>query len=144
VGGGDGFVFTLPVPEEQLPESCAQKLASLLRLYTGDFVPTKLLAGAMRAPGHITKEEFLELLQRQAAELEGDDLAWWSAHKVDPFTIQVGSSSHFAAARSGANLVVFFDDEDEFGHTIVGPGGEMHEPGLFGDLVDAVRGVRAL
>jgi hypothetical protein len=40
--------------------------------------------------------------------------------------------------------VVFFDDEDEFGHVIDQPGGLARDPGLYGDLVDAVRGVKKL
>jgi hypothetical protein len=98
----------------------------------------------MRAPEYITREKLLDLLQAQAADLGGEDLAWWSDHRVDPFVIKVGASHHFVAARSGENLLVFFDDEDEFGHAIEQPGGQAREPGLFGDLIDAVRGVRAL
>lgn len=98
----------------------------------------------MRAPEYITREELMNRLQTQAADLKGEDLAWWSAHRVDPFVIQVGGSPHFVAARSGENLLVFFDDEDEFGHAIEQTSGQAHTPGLFGDLVDAVRGVRAL
>jgi len=97
----------------------------------------------MMKPEFITLEELTEQLDSEGADLTGEDRAWWMSHRVEPFVVTGYGQSHYAVAVSGGRALIFFDDEDEFGMGVLGPGGKFDEMGLSGDLVDAVRGLAA-
>jgi hypothetical protein len=93
---------------------------------------------------YITREDLEERLREEMAELKGQDSAWWSEHRVEPFEVKCRGRKHFAVAVSGPHVLVFFDDEDEFGAAYLGPGASSVEGELYGDLVNANRGVGEL
>ncbi len=93
----------------------------------------------MSKPEFITLEELTAQLRREGPELTGADRAWWSAHRAEPFIVTGGGRAHYAVAVSGGRALIFFDDEDEFGMAVVGPGAKIEWMGLYGELVDAVR-----
>ena len=95
-------------------------------------------------PQHITLENLMELLRQEVCNLTVDDQVWWEAFSVTPFTVQHGSTKHFAVAVSGANIIFFADDEDELGLAkLAGSSQSITDYGLAGDLKDAVGIIRA-
>jgi hypothetical protein len=96
----------------------------------------------MNKPRFITREELDERLRKEELVLTGDDRAWWNQHRVEPFVVSDGDQVHFAVAVNGIHAVIFFDDEDEFGSATLGPSAAFEGMGLYGDLADAVRGLR--
>jgi hypothetical protein len=99
---------------------------------------------AQARPQYITREELEERLREEMAVLKGGDQAWWSEHRVEPFEVKGGGQTHFAVAVSVHHFLIFFDDEDEFGSGQITGGATFGDGQLYGDLVDAVRGIRAL
>lgn len=96
----------------------------------------------MSEPSFITLEELEDRLRQEEQIMTGDDLAWWSEHRVDPFHVIVGDRTHYAVAASVSCTLIFFDDEDEFGSANLRTGAELADIALYGDLVDAVRILR--
>jgi HEAT repeat protein len=88
------------------------------------------------SPG-ITREALDQRIRSEVVNLEGDDLAWWSAHRVEPFLLPRHGLSFYAVAVSGETTLVFFDDRDAFGRYAPEPW--SHSLKLYGDLADAVR-----
>jgi hypothetical protein len=76
--------------------------------------------------------------------LNGEDRDWWSAHEVEPFVVTSGDICCYAVAVSGVRALIFFDDEDEFGMAVLGHLSAFEGMCLYGDLVDAVRGLARL
>jgi hypothetical protein len=99
---------------------------------------------AQARPQYITREALEERLREETALLGGGDLAWWSEHRVEPFGVEGGGQTHYAVAVSGHHLLIFFDNEDEFGAGQLSEGACFGDGGLYGNLVDAVRGMRKL
>jgi hypothetical protein len=96
----------------------------------------------MSEPSFITREELEDRVRQEEQIMTGDDRAWWYEHRVDPFHVTFGDHTYYAVAVSISGALVFFDDEDEFGSAILRTGTELADIGLYGDLVDAVRGLR--
>ena len=94
-------------------------------------------------PEYISRDQLLDRLQREVATLADSDLSWWRQHSVEPFPVRNGDLSHFVVAVSGHDVLFFADDEDEFGQAKLEAGSEtLTNCGLFGDLLDAIRGIR--
>lgn len=76
-------------------------------------------------------------IRSDVANLEGDDLAWWDAHRVEPFIFPRLGLSPYAVAVSGEITLAFFDDRDAFGRYAP----ERWEDSLilYRDLAEAVR-----
>jgi hypothetical protein len=98
----------------------------------------------MGEPEYITRERLEDRLHEEVEGLTGDDRAWWSEHRIAPLTVTGSGQTVFAVAVSGTRALIFFDDEDEFGSADLGPGATFVSGKLYGDLVDAVRGLRYL
>jgi hypothetical protein len=98
----------------------------------------------MSEPRYITRAELEDRLRGELAALTDDDRTWWAEHRVEPFIAAGWGHAFYAAAVSGSHALVFYDDEDEFGYAELGPGMAFEDGGLYGDLVDAVGGVRAM
>lgn len=69
-------------------------------------------------------------------------LAWWQAHRIEPRVACSKQQAHFAVAEAGDHILTFFDDEDEFGVLTRQADGTLGGYSLYGDLIDAVRGLR--
>lgn len=85
----------------------------------------------------ITRAALDGRIRSEVANLEGDDLAWWCEHRVEPFILPRFGLAPYAVAISGEITLVFFDDRDSFGRY-------AHEPWkegliLYRDLADVVR-----
>jgi hypothetical protein len=94
-------------------------------------------------PKHISRAELAERLKQEVSPLADSDLAWWRDHCVAPFPVVHGDESHFVVAVAGQDILFFADDEDEFGVAKLVAGSDtMTGYGLFGDLQDAIRGIR--
>jgi hypothetical protein len=98
----------------------------------------------MSDPRFITRKELDERIRQEILGLAGEDRAWWSAHEVEPFVVTSGDICHYAVAVSSARALIFFDDEDEFGMAVLGDLFAIEGMCLYGDLVDAVRGLARL
>jgi hypothetical protein len=91
-------------------------------------------------PKYITRKELEERLQHEIRSLTGTDLSWWTAHRITPFAARHDDLSHFIVAASGQNIILFADEEDEFGVAKLDAAKQMiTHYGLIGDLRDAVR-----
>jgi|GEM_PF-6475890 len=88
-------------------------------------------------PTSITRAALDQRIRSEVADLDGDDLAWWYAHRVEPFVLPRWGLSPYAVAMSGEITLVFFDDRDAFGRY----GSEPWKDSLvlYGNLADAVR-----
>ena len=75
----------------------------------------------MNKPPGITLEELDQRIRTEVANLEGDDLAWWTEHRVEPYLLPRPGLSPYAVAVSGENILVFFDDRDAFGRYALEP-----------------------
>jgi hypothetical protein len=94
-------------------------------------------------PEHISREELAKRLQHEVKSLTGADLTWWAAHRVPPFAAQHADASHYIVAAAGVVVIFFADDEDEFGIGKLSSDQRITDYGLAGDLIDAVRIIRA-
>ena len=89
-------------------------------------------------PEYVDCEELLELLQGQAQLLPPVELGWWQAHRVEPFAVQWEERWHFVVAREAKQVLLFADDEDEFGIGSLEQDHVLKDFGLYGDLIDAI------
>jgi len=94
-----------------------------------------------RKPKYITLEELNHRIISEEPRLGPDDVLVWQKYRVQPFVVHYGESSYYAVARNRNKVLVFFDDEDEFGSADLKPDNTIDHPGLSGDLVDAVYGL---
>ena len=85
----------------------------------------------------ISPEALDQRIRSEEANLEGDDLAWWCAHRVEPFLLPRWGLSRYAVAMSEEMTLVFFDDRDAFGS--YAPERWNDSLVLYSDLADAVR-----
>jgi len=96
-------------------------------------------------PKHISVVELAERLNQEVSSLADSDLTWWREHGVAPFPVIHGDQSHFVVAVAGQDILFFADDEDEFGVARLVTGSDrMTGYGLFGDLQNAIRGIRQI
>ena len=93
----------------------------------------------------ISRPQFENLLKAEVAALPADVLNIYKQHAI---TIaeqscfrseQYGMKRVFVVARSGSQLLIFDDVEDEFAVGEPSDDGVLREWGLCGDLVDALR-----
>ncbi len=85
----------------------------------------------------ISRETLDQRIRSEVAALEGHDLDWWHAHRVEPFLLPRWSLSPYAVALSDGIALVFFDVLDEFGS--YSPERWNDSLILYGSLADAVR-----
>lgn len=91
-------------------------------------------------PTPITRTVLDQRIESEVANLEGDDLVWWCAHRVEPFILPRPGRPPYAAyavAVSGEITLIFFDSHDAFGRDA--PERWEDDLILYGDLADAVR-----
>jgi hypothetical protein len=94
------------------------------------------------SPQYVTPEELAERLDTEVAMLGEIELSWWSAHKVVPFSALHRGIAHFVVAAHDEHIIIFADDEDEFGTgTLTTESRAIEDYGLVGDLIDAIRNV---
>jgi hypothetical protein len=94
-------------------------------------------------PEYITAEELSDRLKQEVLSLEGDDLNWWTDHRITPFVARYGYLSHFIVGATGKNVIFFADDEDEFGVAKLGETCDViRDYSLVGDLQNAVRNIQ--
>ena len=89
-------------------------------------------------PEYVTIDGLAERLREELSVLSKPDAAWWESHRVQPFPATDGEHSHFVVAQSDERVLVFFDDEDEFGAATLNAHGRISDAGLIGDLADAI------
>ena len=94
-------------------------------------------------PEYIAPAELADRLQQEVATLDEADWAWWKQHSIAPFVASYRGLSHYVVAAAGRDVLYFADDEDEFGSGRL-EGDVLTDCGLFGDLQDAIRGLRRL
>ena len=99
----------------------------------------------MGQPAYINYDQLTELLGQETPILIDRELEWWNAHRVQPFAAQYHKDPevwHYVVAVSGSAVILFADDEDEFGTgTITGTEPVITTYGLVGNLLDTVRNV---
>ncbi|MDG3007923.1 HEAT repeat domain-containing protein [Paludisphaera mucosa] len=85
-----------------------------------------------------------ELDARLAVEVEllaGDDLAWWRAHRVEPFVIERFGATHLAVATGEGFTLVYFHGFASFGEFSPEPWNDGLR--IYDDLAHAVRSLAA-
>ncbi|MGH9928408.1 MAG: hypothetical protein ACREA9_04165 [Pyrinomonadaceae bacterium] len=90
-------------------------------------------------PEYVDREELSQILTQQTAILPTQEALWWQGHRVEPFVARFEGRWHYVVAREAEHVLLFADDEDEFGVGTMASGNVLEDYGLIGDLIDAVK-----